>query len=264
MRVILRKLVGGGGGDSIKSESKNVHLSPVSVYLALCIAWCGSAGITRIELNKALGFAAEGDGDKTAYLVALQGFLHQLAAPSDKATIVQLAHSIWCDDTIPTFTALCAKYLSAKSHRIESASVINEWISRKTNGKIKHVLQINPSHKGAVLVNTAYFKGQWQKPFESHQVCSAQFTKADSKQVKLDIQLFSQKFQAEIAHTRQKLCLHFRKAYGLTIRIWPGQSPDVDQVGRDGPVPGNGRVSNCPAALRDGKLCCGVYSSAQP
>ena len=44
-----------------------------------------------------------------------------------------------------------------------TATAINDWIAEKTMGKITNVLNEDP---GLAIVNSIYFKAQWEKPFD--------------------------------------------------------------------------------------------------
>jgi len=63
-------------------------------------------------------------------------------------------------------------------HATEAArSTINQWVERKTNDKIKNLLQpgVLNSETRLVLTNAIYFKGDWQAQFEKAQTENENF-----------------------------------------------------------------------------------------
>jgi len=92
-----------------------------------------------------------------------------------------IANSVWCNDLQADYVSVIQKTFSAEARAIASKDVINKWVSEKTSGKIPTILESEPEELGAVLINAIYFKGDWQKPFEQHEVESGRFNNAEGK-----------------------------------------------------------------------------------
>jgi len=59
-----------------------------------------------------------------------------------------------------------SSFYDAEAFKLTTVQDINAWISKKTNGLIKDMIQALSENVSKVLVNATYFKGEWQLPFE--------------------------------------------------------------------------------------------------
>lgn len=59
-------------------------------------------------------------------------------------------------------------------HSATSREIINDWVESQTNNKIKNLIQPQDVHPdtGIILVNGAYFKGEWLNQFQSSKMDS--------------------------------------------------------------------------------------------
>ena len=65
------------------------------------------------------------------------------------------------------FSLICNNYKTEFSE-LESVAQVNNWINKKTNGKIPSVLphDYKITNVNLMLVNAIYFKGSWEHKFE--------------------------------------------------------------------------------------------------
>ena len=84
------------------------------------------------------------------------------------------------------FSLMCSNY-KALSSELKSVQQVNNWIKRKTNGKIPSVLSdnYNISNIGLILVNAIYFKGNWMEKFKQDTEKRV-FKNYDNKKVMVD------------------------------------------------------------------------------
>jgi serpin B len=161
-------------------EDKNVFVSPLSVYLALGMVYNGSNGLTREEMTSVLN-ANNIDLDDFNILVR---DLQYLLLGYSKSTF-NISNSIWIRDTysehvLDSFLNNNKTYYGAFISSLEfndtAKNTINNWVSKTTNKKIKTAIDgdIDPLTV-MYLINTIYFKSDWEKPFEKNDTYSGDF-----------------------------------------------------------------------------------------
>ncbi|NLY53672.1 MAG: serpin family protein [Firmicutes bacterium] len=153
-------------------QNENILLSPVSVALALSMAYNGAAGDTQQAMAEVLLVA---DLDQEELNKANQLLLQALQA-SD--VTVEIANSIWLREGfpfLPDFIELNKTYYDAQVSELDfnnpaAAPTINQWVKEHTNGLIEEMVQapIDPLTI-AFLLNAVYFQGDWTNPFEANQ-----------------------------------------------------------------------------------------------
>ena len=157
----------------------NFCLSPYSAAMALGLLNLGAREETRRAIDRAL-HVPEGDPAPLSVLGAMLPVLEGGSFERYGETIAMPeligANSLWTAENYPLaadFEESARRDFSAEIDEIdvtkpaESANRINAWVSDKTRGKIKDLL--NPASIGAltrmVVVNAIYLKAAWREPF---------------------------------------------------------------------------------------------------
>ncbi|MCR4439563.1 MAG: serpin family protein [bacterium] len=162
---------------------KNVFISPLSVALALGMAYNGAAGTTEGALRHTLEFGELSAAEINSSFQSLLSLLSQL----DPSVTMEIANSVWYRLGFAVeqeFVRLNQTYLNAEVRSLDFASpaalgIINAWVRDKTRGQISSIVdRINP---GAMLylINAIYFKGTWTREFDPDLTRDDQFTAAD-------------------------------------------------------------------------------------
>ncbi|HSV75096.1 MAG TPA: serpin family protein, partial [Chthonomonadales bacterium] len=148
----------------------NLIVSPVSVQLALAMVWNGAAGEARDAMGRVLGYGALRSDDVNTANARTQAMLQDAAA----GVRTDIANGLWGRAGVEFDPGFLAQMRDAYAAMIdaldfgapESAEVINGWVGRKTQGKIRELVDA-PSIRDAmmVLVNALYFHGRWTEPF---------------------------------------------------------------------------------------------------
>lgn len=155
------------------AENKgNVLISPASVYLALAMTVNGADNETKTEMLNAL--ASNGI---TLDMLNLQSsnLISELKTSTDK-TSLSVANCIWYDKEFTpdnAFLQTDADYYGAALNKLDfkdtkSADVINKWVSDSTNGKIDKIVDKIDESTVMYLINTIYFKSEWQSKFNKN------------------------------------------------------------------------------------------------
>ncbi len=158
----------------------NIMVSPVSVFLALSMTLNGSDNETRDAMLATL--AGQGITSEMINQVS-QTIIANLTKTGGRTT-VETANSIWLRagfQANPDFLQTNADYYRAGATSLDfadpaAADVINGWVDTNTHGLIKKIVgKINPTTV-MFLINTLYFKADWQQPFLDQDTRKRSFT----------------------------------------------------------------------------------------
>ena len=164
---------------SADANGKNFMYSPFSIKMAFMMAANGAEGETKTEILNAFKI---GDPDK--YNETAKALIEETG--KSKEFKLNIANSIWFNTDyyhLPdvafaeNYKQTVAKYYNAEAREVNNSNAvntINNWISDKTNKKIENVIS-QPDFLAA-LVNTIYFKADWQNPFDKISTRKADFT----------------------------------------------------------------------------------------
>jgi serpin B len=169
----------------VKSMDEEQYVfSPYSIYSTLAMVYQGARGKTSKEMQNVLALtlnkkqlpltfskmskqlaSSNGDEDSVKFLSANGLWLNQKAF-----VLSDFRHVI--EDDYATHLQTVDFAQSA-----ETTQMINDWVSKQTQGKIPTLL--NEGDLDAltqmVLTNATYFKGTWASPFDSENTAAAPF-----------------------------------------------------------------------------------------
>ncbi len=154
----------------LKDRGKNIFYSPLSVALALSMAYNGADGETREAMRRTLkteGLSLDEINQASAALInALRS--------SDPKVELAIANSLWTRRDMKfreDFLERNRQFFGAEVASLDfgapgTLSIINNWVSRNTKRKIPAIIdRINPDEV-MFLINAVYFKGQWENKFK--------------------------------------------------------------------------------------------------
>ena len=164
----------------------NTAVAPISVAMALQIAYNGAAGATQQAMASTLqlnGLSVQQLNTDNAALLA------SLIDPDTNVTVT-VANSLWLllsnNKVAASFTNTDQTYYGATIGDLAGAPAnVNAWVAAQTDGLITQILPDGNYSNGqtaAVLANVVYFKGQWASAFNPQQTTAAPFTRADGSQ----------------------------------------------------------------------------------
>lgn len=162
----------------------NLVLSPLSVALALDMAYSGAGGATRQAMAGALQLGSMAQAGPEQANAALQA---SFATPEPHVQL-KVANSLWARQgmALPTFLALNQTYYGAYVGDLAGGpDAVNAWASQQTQGQISALLPpaTNCQAYDLLLVNTVYFRGDWRVPFDPQLTQDRLFTRKDGSQV---------------------------------------------------------------------------------
>jgi serpin B len=165
------------------SDEENLMVSPLSISLALAMAYNGADGETKTEMEEVLrlkGLTPEEINNSYKILIhALQSV--------DKDVVFEIANAIYAHQGFPvkqSFLDVNQLYYDAEVNTLDFASpntvtTINNWVADKTHDKIKKIIDSLSPDSRLVLLNAIYFYGTWTKAFDEDGTKMQNFRLAD-------------------------------------------------------------------------------------
>jgi len=169
------------------SPEENIMISPLSVSLALSMAYNGADSDTKTEMEQTMKLnelTPEQINQSYKILVtALQSL--------DEKVVFEIANAIYYANGFPvkqSFLDINSSYYDAEvedldfSKQQEAVEIINGWVSEKTHEKIEKIIESLSPNAKLVLLNAIYFYGNWTTEFKEDGTHMDRFYKNDGTQ----------------------------------------------------------------------------------
>jgi len=176
-----------------EQKGKNIFISPLSISIALAMAYNGANTTTKEAMAKTLGL--EGMSDEKIN----NGFkdLIESLKNADNSVTLNIGDSTWIRSTFATqvksgFTKAVESYFGSNVYSRsfddpKTITEINSWVNTQTKGKISKIIDQIDSDMVMFLINAIYFKGDWIKQFDASLTKPGDFTTADGNFVRTDM-----------------------------------------------------------------------------
>jgi serpin B len=156
-----------------EETENNILLSPLSASLALAMLNNGANGLTREEIQGALGYGDITRDEMNGYFQKMLEAMQEI----DPLTTFKSANSIWIEQQFPVlapFIEINKDYYGAEVRNEDFADpatvgLINQWCSDNTEGKIPDIIDETSPGNLMYLINALYFKATWTVPFDKAQ-----------------------------------------------------------------------------------------------
>ncbi|KAK4312091.1 hypothetical protein Pmani_016445 [Petrolisthes manimaculis] len=161
----------------VQKDGRSVFVSPYSIWSALVLAYLGSDGETKKQMETAMFFPSK----TVAYMNwnALKFVLE--GNPHKTSNTVDLNMANWAYFNQSLNLNRCLYDSLFELQRIDftnpraAQAAINKDVSDVTRGLIPELLPILPASTRFVIVNAIYFKGKWKVPFSPTETRKQQF-----------------------------------------------------------------------------------------
>ncbi len=168
---------------SDKSDQPNLMISPVSISIALGMAYNGAEGTTRSAFKETMRMS----GFSSHEINSIHGGLIKQLKNADPKVKLEIANAIWLHNLYTlekTFTDTSVYYYDAGINSLdffngEAEKIMNQWVSDNTHGKIPQIIDRIPPLAVAYLMNALYFHGTWTTQFDKENSGSMNFIYAD-------------------------------------------------------------------------------------
>ncbi len=174
----------------LSRQEGNLFYSPYSISLALAMTYSGANGLTEKQMAEALRFGLPQNRLHPAFNsldLALASRGEGAKGKDGEGFRLNIANAIWGQKDyrfLPAFLDLLAENYGAGLRVLDfmkspepSRLTINEWVSDRTEGKIKDLLPPGTidQYTRLVLTNAIYFNAAWLFPFQKTATADAQF-----------------------------------------------------------------------------------------
>lgn len=151
-----------------RQPNQNIFLSPMSVVLALTMAYTGANGETQQAMAKTLELQGMSLGEIQQATANLK-----LTLENNSDIQLNLANALWVNQQIQLrreFLQTNQKFFGAQITNLnfgssDALNQINHWVSQQTNGKIRAIIDEILPNDLLILVNAIYFQGNWSYKF---------------------------------------------------------------------------------------------------
>jgi len=171
------------------SDEENIMISPLSISVALAMAYNGADGDTKKEMEEAMKL----NGLTTDEINASYKMLISALQSLDEDVVFEIANAIFYADIMEVksgFLDVNKNVYEAKVERLDfnspsAVETINNWVAGKTNDKITKIIeQLNPLDR-MVLLNAIYFNGIWSNKFDEEGTHKLDFHKSDGSSIEV-------------------------------------------------------------------------------
>ncbi|CAO2587386.1 Serine protease inhibitor A3N [Lemmus lemmus] len=177
---------------ALKNPDKNIVFSPLSISAALAVLSLGASNNTLQEILEGLKFNLTETPEADIH----RGFgqlLLMLSQPGDQVQIntgtamfVEKRLQILAEFKEKTRTLYQAEASTTdfqQPHKVKK--LINDYVRKQTQGKIKDLISGLDKDTVMVLVNYIYFKGKWKTPFDPQDTFESEFHLNNQKFVRV-------------------------------------------------------------------------------
>ncbi len=177
---------------SNEDKNLNVFISPISISLAIAMAYNGSKNQTKQEIAETLEFKDYNiDELNSSFKVLLSSM-----ADIDEMVELYTGNSIWFGKDFiieKDFTDLAEYYYNASIYNVDfknqdTADKMNNWAGEATKGRISNIVSPKAVEDAVMyLINAIYFKGQWMDKFKTEDTKEDDFflKDGDAKKVQM-------------------------------------------------------------------------------
>ena len=216
-------------------------ISPYSVSSALSMCFAGAQSDTAKELGSLLGYS---DMSKQEALELCQQYAEYLK-DLGYGTFLSIANKIFSNLSSvklnDEFNQKLIKHFKCEACPIdfskseESAETINDWVAKKTDNKIKDIVDSASIKEWTkmIVVNAIYFKAEWQTKFSKRATREDDFKLKDGTVKKVSMMQITEKYFSMNANPGglkvKTLQLPYSYKTAMTI-ILPDEGINIDEI----------------------------------
>ncbi|XP_070972217.1 plasma protease C1 inhibitor-like [Oncorhynchus clarkii lewisi] len=175
---------------------KNLLFSPISISGVLTHLLLGARGKTRRDMETALCLSHDFfcvHSEMKKLKLKLQDTL-KMASQIYYNPNMKLSES-FTNQSMQFYDADPVKLTNTSEVNVE---MINSWVAKQTNNKIKELVDSVPAHTELLLLNAVYFNGQWKMKFDAKSK-TFPFVKLNGDTVKVPV-LYSAKYKLAVQY----------------------------------------------------------------
>ena len=220
-----------------ETQKPNFMVSPFSLSTVMAMVANGAEENTLDEIMKVLGFGGSSVNELNEYYQTFMKSLPQL----DNTVDLSIANSIWTANTLnvkKNFVEVNKTNYDSEVSPVDFAvgstiKIINDCISKKTNGCISDFIKSIDNRTRMMLINTLYFKGSWASKFKKSDTAKKEFINQDGSKKKIDMMHQNGTFAYADNGTFEMLKLPYGNAAFCMKVLLPKEGLSVDDAIND-------------------------------
>jgi serpin B len=177
----------------IKNDVENIFFSPYSIFTAMAICYDGAEGSTKEQISNVFYYPLS----KPVLEESTKEIIDTINSDND-AYDLEIANALWVLEEYPLneqYVLNAENYydgmitpLDFGGQPEESRLIINSWVEKKTNDKIKDLLAERSidGNTRLIITNAVYFNGKWLQEFEEAGTRKKVFYLSDGQEKKVD------------------------------------------------------------------------------
>uniref|UniRef100_A0A1I8MRS5 Serpin domain-containing protein n=1 Tax=Musca domestica TaxID=7370 RepID=A0A1I8MRS5_MUSDO len=173
------------------NSEDNIIFSPFSIQTCLAMVRMGADGATAAEMDYGLTFTSQSEENIGANY-------QELLTKFKDGKILKIANKIYVANKYSlknTYHEILGEKFFSSVENVDftesekTAELVNSWIESKTDNAIHHIISPDTvtNDTRLMLVSAIYFKGNWQKPFDTKYTREADFYMANNKTMKVEM-----------------------------------------------------------------------------
>lgn len=218
-----------------ETEAPNLMISPLSVSLALAMAYNGAEGETKKQMEEVLhknGITADEINQSYKSLVnALESH--------DPKVELSIANSIFYNKGYSfkqEFMQTNQSYYDAEIQELDFSNsnltleTVNNWVKNKTKNKIESILdQVSP-YDVLYLINAIYFKGEWTYQFDTDDTQDRPFYTESNSELIVPTMRIEETFNYTSENEFEALELPYGSGKYSMLILLPNEGHTVNEV----------------------------------
>uniref|UniRef100_A0A8C1WMR3 Si:ch1073-416d2.3 n=1 Tax=Cyprinus carpio TaxID=7962 RepID=A0A8C1WMR3_CYPCA len=220
-------------------HDKNIFFSPLSISTSFATLLLAAKGSTRSQIEKGLNLDSL---DGTGHATLIPQLFEQLQKniSQDGKLHIEQGTALFVDEHFnveTVFSDQIKTFFGADVNNVDfsktelSKSTINEYVSRKTGGKVNEMVTCIEPLTQMMLLNTIFFQGDWDRPFDPNNTEMSRFYVDKYNIVQVPMMVKEDKFStAEDRELRARvLRLPYRGGAALLI-VLPDAAADYTVI----------------------------------
>lgn len=217
------------------TEGKNIMISPMSVSLALAMAYNGAEGTTREQMEDMLHkLNLTPDEINQSYKTLVDALQSH-----DVKVDIDIANGIFYHEDFSVksdFLNTNKEYYDAEIDALDfgnskkTLETINGWVKNKTRNKIESILNSISPYDVMVLVNAVYFNAEWTYRFEKNNTANRVFFYEDGSSSNIPTMMIEEKFNYYQDSQFEMLELPYGGGKFSMLVLLPNEGYSVNQL----------------------------------
>ena len=197
----------------------NLVISPYGIGTAMAMAHAGARGETELQMAQVLDYTLERQMIPAADRQLTDALTQRPAGAGATLRVANALHLTHFGDRVaPAYKQLLRSSFGAELFSGSDLAAVNDWVKRKTDGKIDTILSRLDPNSVCVILNAIYFKGAWAAPFDGKGTRPGDFHLSQDETVQVPMMRHNGRYRILSAASFDAIALPY-KGGGLSMIV---------------------------------------------